>query len=104
MDSSPAPGRLFAPSPTGKPEQAVCQFCSKSFLIIAQEQNFYLKKDLPWPVHCPECRQKRRLSLRNERKLYRRRCDKCQKEIISTYSPESQYKVYCQECFWQDIG
>ena len=81
-----------------------CQTCDKDFLIIEQEQVFYKKKDLPHPKNCPDCRQKRRLSLRNERKLYKRTCDKCKKEIISTYSPESKYIVYCQECFWEHIG
>lgn len=104
MDLKPVPGKMFAPSPTGKSEQQTCTKCSKNFLIIAQEQEFYLKKDLPWPDYCPECRQIRRLSLRNERKLYRRKCDKCQKEIISTYSPESKYVIYCQECFWEHLG
>ncbi|MBI2453228.1 hypothetical protein HYV56_00830 [Candidatus Peregrinibacteria bacterium] len=49
-------------------------------------------------------RQKERLLLRNERKLYRRKSDKCQKNMISTYSAESGYIVYCQECFWQYLG
>jgi len=92
------------PELTGKEEIRTCESCSKNFLIIPQEQVFYKKKDLPWPTNCPECRQKRRLSLRNERKLYKRKCDKCQKDIISTYAPDSKYIVYCQECFWQNIG
>lgn len=81
-----------------------CKACGKDFLIIEQEQKFYKKKDLPLPDNCPDCRQKRRLSLRNERKLYKRKCDKCQKEMISTYAPDSKYIVYCQECFWKHLG
>tara|TARA_B100000315_G_C14297812_1_gene460415 strand:+ start:249 stop:527 length:279 start_codon:yes stop_codon:yes gene_type:complete len=81
-----------------------CKACSKDFLIIEQEQKFYKKKDLPFPENCPDCRQKRRLSLRNERKLYKRKCDKCTKDMISTYSPDSKYIVYCQECFWKHLG
>lgn len=110
-DTSPSPytpapteGKMFAPKPTGKEEVRICESCQKQFLVIPQEQEFYLKKDLPWPANCPECRQKRRLSLRNERKLYKRKCDKCQKDIISTYAPDSKYIVYCQECFWKNIG
>jgi hypothetical protein len=80
---------------------AKCKLCAKDFLIIDQEQAFYKKKDLPMPENCPECRQKERLLLRNERKLYKRTCDKCKKEIISTYAPAAKYVVYCQECFWQ---
>lgn len=83
---------------------SVCVTCKKEFLIIPQEKVFYKKKDLPFPDNCPECRQKRRLGLRNERKLYKRTCDKCQKSIISTYAQDSKYIVYCQECFWKYIG
>lgn len=82
----------------------ICEECTSKYLIIKQEKEFYKKKDLPWPNKCPECRQKRRLALRNERKLYNRKCDKCQQDIISTYRPDSPYIVYCQECFWKHIG
>lgn len=85
-------------------EQKTCAQCTKQFLIIQQEQDFYKKKELPWPENCPECRQKRRLALRNERKLYKRKCDKCQSDMITTYRPDSPYIVYCQDCFWKHIG
>lgn len=81
-----------------------CTQCAKDYYIIDQEQAFYQKKGLPNPELCPECRQKERLTLRNERKLYRRPCQKCQKEIISTYPADSPYTVYCQECYWQWLG
>lgn len=77
-----------------------CFLCQKQYRIIPQELSFYQKKQLPMPVSCPECRQKERLLLRNERKLHNRKCDKCQKDIISTYPPNSPYPIYCQECFW----
>ena len=94
-----APGKLFAPTPTGKPAQRACELCSKPFLIIAQEQDFYLKKDLPWPAHCPECRQKRRLSLRNERKLYRRKCNKCQKRLFPPTRPNLNIRFTVRSVF-----
>lgn len=81
-----------------------CATCKKPFRIIAQEESFYTKKGLPVPTNCPECRQKKRLLKRNERKLYRRNCDKCKKQIISTYSADSKYTVYCQDCFWKEMG
>jgi hypothetical protein len=46
---------------------------------------------------CPEERQRRRLSFRNERKLYKRKCDYSGKDIISIYSPDKPYKVYDQK-------
>lgn len=89
---------------TSNSEKVHCKACKKEFLIIPQEQAFYTKKGLPKPENCPECRRKRRLSLRNERKLYKRKCDKCSKDMVSTYSAESPYKVYCQECYWEYLG
>lgn len=81
-----------------------CKCCEKEFLIIEPEQAFYKKKGLDLPENCPNCRQKRRLSLRNERVLHKRKCDKCSKDVISTYQTGSPYQIYCQECFWQHLG
>ena len=60
-----------------------CPKCSKQFLVIEQEQKFLNDKNLPLPVHCPSCRQQRRLMLRgNDRTLYKAKCSKCGKGII----------------------
>ncbi|MDD4530300.1 MAG: hypothetical protein PHO80_01980, partial [Candidatus Gracilibacteria bacterium] len=62
-----------------------------------------LKKfNIPAPTLCPDCRQQRRLAFRNERKLYKRKCDLSGKEIISIYSPDKPYKVYGQDEWWSD--
>ena len=79
-----------------------CKNCNKTFKIDDQDLEFYKKMQVPQPTHCPDCRQQRRLAWRNERKLYARTCDLCKKSIISIYSPESLYLVYCQECWWSD--
>lgn len=89
---------------TTNSKKVKCKACDKDFLIIVPEQAFYKKKGLPWPENCPECRRKRRLSLRNERTLFKRKCDKCKKDIVSTYSADSPYMVYCQECYWEYLG
>ena len=49
---------------------------------------------IPTPRLCPEERSRRRLTWRNERKLYRRNCDATWNPIISIYSPDKPYKVY----------
>lgn len=54
------------------------------------------------PTWCPACRLQRRLAFRNQRSLYRRRCDKCGKSIISFLSDMSPMTVFCQECWWGD--
>ncbi len=71
---------------------------------MEKEIEFLKKKDIPLPDQCFKCRQDQRLAMRNERNLYRRKCGKCNQEMISTYAPESPYLIYCQKCFWEYIG
>jgi hypothetical protein len=60
------------------------------------------KEPIPPPTLCPDCRQQRRLSYRNERKFYRRKCDRTKKEIVSVYSPEKPCIVFDQTFWWSD--
>lgn len=81
-----------------------CEKCNKDFLIIKQEREFYTKKNLPFPSNCSECRRDRRRNLRNERKLYKRKCDKCGIELMSTYPESNKYIIYCEKCYWDNLG
>jgi hypothetical protein len=73
-------------------EIKICKHCQSSFEITDKDLELYdkispsfpspdslvsgLKKiQIPSPTLCPDCRQQRRLSFRNERNLYRRKCD-----------------------------
>ena len=60
-------------------------------------KDWRLKAKIPTPTLCPEERCRRRFSFANEMKLYIRKCDISGKQIISTFSPDKQYKVYSQE-------
>lgn len=53
-----------------------------------------LKAKLPTPTLCPEERERRRLSFRNESKLYKNTCTATGKPIISIFSPDKEYEVY----------
>lgn len=57
---------------------------------------------LPSPRYCPACRQQHRMAYRNERSLYKRSCDQCKKAILSVYSPDKIFTVYCRDCWWAD--
>jgi len=83
-------------------EKRVCQNCQTSFEIDAQDFEFYEKIDVPPPTFCPECRMVRRMNWRNERNLYHRNCDSCNKAIISNYSTHGSFPVYCHECWISD--
>ncbi len=58
---------------------------------------------IPPPTLCPDCRQQRRLAFRNERRLYKRKCDATGKDIVSIYSPDKPNRVYHQEYWWSDV-
>jgi len=79
-----------------------CQNCNQSFTIEFDDFAFYKKIDVPPPTFCPECRMIRRGAVRNESNLYHNICALCHKKIISTYSSESGFYVYCRECFISD--
>lgn len=88
-----------------------CQKCSQDFEITEEDLSYYndmspvfgaTKFALPAPQFCPACRQQRRLAYRNERSLYRRNCDLCKRPVLSVYSPDKPYTVYCKDCWWAD--
>lgn len=90
--------------------QKTCVSCRLPFAVTADDKVFYRKVspaiagkifEVPEPTHCPLCRQGRRFAFRNERHLYRRKCDGSGKEIISMYPQGSPYKVYAQDVWWQ---
>ena len=83
-------------------ETKVCQNCKNSFTIEPEDFKFYEKMSVPPPTFCPECRFQRRLMFRNERALYKDKCDLCGKDMISVFSPEKPFKVYCSPCWWSD--
>ena len=80
-----------------------CEITKKPFRIIRPELDFYRKYSLPIPKRHPDQRHLDRMSLRNPRKLYERNCDKCSKNIESTYAPERKETVYCESCYNNQI-
>ena len=89
-----------------------CKQCSKDFVVEDEDLEFYKKMSpkfggkvfaIPAPVLCPDCRNIRRYTWRNERVLYKRKSDKSGKEIISVYAPDkTDLKVYSIAEWWAD--
>jgi hypothetical protein len=84
-------------------ERKICTVSGAEFAIFQSDLDFYnkisptfagQKFQIPTPTLCPEERQRRRLIIRNERKIYRRKCDATGDNIISTFSPDKPHKVY----------
>ncbi|MBI2463918.1 hypothetical protein HYV57_03095 [Candidatus Peregrinibacteria bacterium] len=80
----------------------LCVKCKNNFEIRPQDQIFYDKIKVPEPTFCPECRNQRRMSFRNERHLYQRKCDFCSKSFLSIYEENREFPVYCYNCWWSD--
>ncbi|MCX6809974.1 MAG: hypothetical protein NTZ65_04505 [Candidatus Berkelbacteria bacterium] len=84
-------------------ENKTCKQCGQEF-VVSDDDLAFLEKISPVlngrvykidaPKLCYTCRQIRRLCWRNERSLYKRKCDKTGEEIVSVYSPDKPYKVY----------
>src|SRR5689334_16070259 len=85
-----------------KPEAKQCQNCKQEFTTHPDDFSFYQKIKVPPPTFCPDCRLQRRMIFRNERTLYKIKCDLCQKEVISLYHPNKSFPVYCNLCWYGD--
>src|SRR3989338_2027566 len=79
-----------------------CQNCKQSFVIEPEDFDFYKKISVPPPTFCPECRLQRRYALRNQLHLYKTTCGLCHKSMVSMYSSDKPFPVYCPTCWWSD--
>lgn len=58
--------------------------------------------EVPRPTLCPTCRSQRRTLQTNQYNLFKRKCDATGEEIITNFTPDSEYKVYSQEYWYGD--
>ncbi len=80
-----------------------CVQTKRPFRIVKRELDFYRRMGLPLPRIHPDERHRHRKALRNPRKLWKRTCRKCGKDIQTTYSPDRPEIVYCEECYLQEV-
>ncbi len=84
------------------PITQVCRLTQKPFVISDEDQALLHKMGMPLPTLCPEERQRRRMSFRNDHMLYHRKCDKTGKPIISLYDTDSPFTIYNQDFYRSD--
>lgn len=80
-----------------------CDNTNRPFRITKQELGFYRQLHIPIPHFHPDERHRRRIALRNPRKLWNRTCAKCQKPISTSYAPNRPEIVYCEECYLKEV-
>ncbi len=88
-----------------------CRLCRSTFVISDADLAFYEKVSpviggktfaIPPPTLCPDCRQQRRMSFRNEHTFYRSTCKCCGRGIVSVLHPNNPTPPYCRDCWFGD--
>lgn len=81
----------------------ICELTGKPFRIIKLELEFYRKHNIPLPRKHPDYRHEQRVQIRTSRKLYDRKCDKCEIDMKTPYSSDRPEIVYCEQCYNKEI-
>lgn len=81
----------------------ICESSGRAYKITPAELKFYRRMKVPVPRKCPEQRFKERLSLRNPEELWDRKCDKCGKDLRTSFAPGCPEKIYCEECYLGEV-
>jgi uncharacterized protein YbaR (Trm112 family) len=84
-------------------EVLVCESCNKNYKILDHELKFYRKENLAIPHICHNCRYSERFLKRPPRHLWDRTCSHCEKPIQTSYSPDKNFKIYCEECYLKEV-
>ncbi len=79
--------------------------CTKMYRITLDELNFLRNNHIALPRHCPNCRHFQRLTKRNPMRLWHRSCmnEGCMNEFETAYAPHRPEKVYCEQCYQQEV-
>lgn len=81
----------------------LCEVSNRPYMIQKAELEFYRKHNLPIPRKHPDIRHEERMKLRPGRTLYLRTCDCCGEEMLSVYSQDHEWKVYCEKCYQDTV-
>jgi len=74
-----------------------CKSCRKNYKLLAQELRFYKTLKVAIPENCCDCRNDRRMRLRNSRKLFSGLCGQCGEKVPTTWP--NTLNVMCDECY-----
>ncbi|PIR50115.1 hypothetical protein COU79_01185, partial [Candidatus Peregrinibacteria bacterium CG10_big_fil_rev_8_21_14_0_10_54_7] len=80
-----------------------CEETGRNYRITKQEFAFYRRREIPIPRKHPHRRHLERLSLQNPWQVWARKCEKCRKEIRTTYAPDRPEIVYCEQCYLAEV-
>lgn len=82
----------------------LCESCGKPFKLVVPELRFYRDHSIPIPHFCYNCRYKELMFQRLPRKLFKNKCAKTEKEIITPFAPDNGFIVYDREVFDREFS
>lgn len=80
-----------------------CEQTSRPFRITQQELDFYRQMTIAIPHEHPDVRMSRRQKTLNPPKLWKRNCPECGKEMQTTYTPDREERILCEECYLKEV-
>ncbi len=80
-----------------------CVSCARNYKIVPAELQFYRKETISIPRKCFDCRHMDRVRKRGPIKLFSRQCDRCKKEIKTTFALDRPEIVYCEQCYQAEV-
>ena len=84
-------------------EVLICSNCGKNYKIIEQELRLYRQMAVPIPHFCPSCRHIKRMGLRGMAHLWRRKCNRCSEDMMTSFAPDRPEIVYCEKCYLEEV-
>ncbi|MBI4652962.1 hypothetical protein HY750_01795 [Candidatus Kuenenbacteria bacterium] len=82
----------------------ICEETGRPFNLKREEIQFYKKYSIPLPHHYPDVRTKNRVKNLFYINPIKTNCPFCQKEIISYYPREWEYKtIACEKCYLKEV-
>lgn len=82
--------------------QKNCGNCKRTFQIEEKDSDFYARLGVSEPTLCPLCRVQRRMTWRNDRSFYLRKCDLSGKQMVSIYPADTSFPVYHPDEWYSD--
>ena len=79
-----------------------CKISGRRFEVSGDDLEYYKKLGVPEPTLCPQERARRRMAIRNERNLYRRKSDFSGEQIVSMYHQDAPFPLYTKEEWLSD--
>ncbi|MEK7085686.1 MAG: hypothetical protein AAB953_01585, partial [Patescibacteria group bacterium] len=79
-----------------------CKKCGKQFEVSQGHKEHCEKLKIPTSSHCLDCRRIQLMNFRNERTFYSDTCKNCGNRMISCFSSNSPFTIWCSECWWSD--